>query len=286
MRLLAGKKLVQKILENIRKQVAEMKKKPVLAMILVGNDPASAIYVRRKGVFCEKTGIRSKTYTLPAKTSEKKLIELIKKLNKNKSITAIMIQLPLPVHIDKNKIIEAIDPKKDADCLHPLNFGRFAQNSEKYSVIAPATPLGIIKLLEEYKIKIAGKNAVVIGRSNIVGKPIAQLLLNRDATVTICHYHTKNIAKYTREADILIVAVGKKNLIRADMVKRGAVVIDVGVNREKNRSSLTSKICGDVDFISVSKKASFITPVPGGVGPITIVMLLWNTIKLAKKSKK
>ena len=276
MKILDGKKLADKILLDIKKQVAGMKRKPVLAMILVGDDPASAIYVSRKGIFCENAGMGSKTYILPAKTSGKNLAELIEKLNKDKNITAIMVQLPLPKHIDRNKIIERIDPRKDADCLHPLNFGRFVQGGEDYSVVAPATPLGIIKLLEEYKIPIEGKNAVVVGRSNIVGKPIAQFLLNRDATVTICHRHTKNLANITHKTDILVVAVGKKNLIKAGMVKKGAVVIDVGVNR------VGKKLYGDVDFPTVSKKASFITPVPGGVGPITIAMLLWNTVKLTK----
>ncbi len=275
--LLNGAKLADKIILQIKKQVSRMKKNPVLAIILVGDDPASSIYVRRKTLFCEKADIESKTIKLPAKTSEKKLLVIIDKLNKNKNITAIIVQLPLPKHIDKNKIIEKIDPQKDADCLHPLNFGKFVQNGKNYSVIAPATPLGVVKLLEEYKIKIEGKNAVVVGRSNIVGKPMAQFLLNRGATVTVCHHHTKNLAKYTREANILVVAVGKKALIKANMVKRGAVIVDIGVNR------VGKKLFGDVDFPNVSQKASFITPVPGGVGPVTIAMLLWNTVKLAQK---
>jgi methylenetetrahydrofolate dehydrogenase (NADP+) / methenyltetrahydrofolate cyclohydrolase len=277
MKIIDGKKIADKILLNLKKQVAKIKRKPILAMLLVGDDPASAIYVRRKGIFCEKAGIGSKIIILPVKTLEKKLLAIIDKLNKEKNVTAIMVQLPLPEHINRNKIIERIDPKKDADCLHPLNLGKFIQSGEEYSIIAPATPLGIIKLLEEYKIPIAGKNAVVVGRSNIVGKPMAQFLLNRDATVTICHHHTKNLAKYTREADILIVATGKKNLIKSNMVKKGAVIIDVGVNR------VGKKLYGDVDFSNVSKKVSYITPVPGGVGPVTIAMLLWNTIKLAKQ---
>jgi methylenetetrahydrofolate dehydrogenase (NADP+) / methenyltetrahydrofolate cyclohydrolase len=275
MKLLDGKKLAGKIIRNIKKQVSRMKKKPVLAMILVGEDPASSIYVRRKSVFCAEARIVSKTLKLPDGTSEKKLLMIINKLNKEKNISAIMVQLPLPKHINKTKIIEAIDPKKDADCLHPENYGKFAQVDESYSIVAPATPFGIVKLLEEYKIKIEGKHAVVVGRSNIVGKPAAQLLLNRGATVTVCHRHTKNLAAFTRQADILIAAAGKRNLIRASMVKRGAVVIDVGVNR------VGKKIFGDVDFPAVSKKASFITPVPGGVGPTTIAVLLRNTVKLA-----
>ena len=278
MKLLNGTKLANKIILQLKNKVAIMTRRPVLAMVLVGDDPASAIYVRRKAVFCEQAGIGSKIFTLPAKTSEKKLLDIIGTLNRNKNISAIMVQLPLPKHIDKKKIIESVDPQKDADCLHPLNFGRFAQEGEGYSIAAPATPLGIIKLLEEYKIPIAGKNAVVVGRSNIVGKPMAQFLLNRDATVTICHHHTKNLRSYTQKADILVIAVGKMNLIKADMVKKGVIVIDVGVNRAENK-----KIHGDVDFASVSKKASHITPVPGGVGPMTIVMLLWNTVKLSEK---
>jgi methylenetetrahydrofolate dehydrogenase (NADP+)/methenyltetrahydrofolate cyclohydrolase len=275
--VLDGAKLATKIVQKIRKRVAIMKKRPVLAMILVGDDPASSIYVRRKGIFCEKAGIGSKTIKLPAGTSEKKLLKIINSLNKDKNITAIMVQLPLPKQIDKKKIIEAVDPRKDADCLHPLNFGKFVQEGEEYSVVAPATPLGIIKMLEEYKIPIAGKNAVVVGRSNIVGKPMAQFFLNREATITVCHSRTKNLASFTRDADILVVAVGKRNLIKASMVKTKVVVVDVGVNR------IGKKLYGDLDFPNVSKKASHITPVPGGVGPVTIAMLLWNTVKLAAK---
>jgi methylenetetrahydrofolate dehydrogenase (NADP+)/methenyltetrahydrofolate cyclohydrolase len=281
MRLLDGKKLAKKILKNLKKKVSQMKKKPVLAMILVGNDLASSIYVRRKEIFCAEAGIESKTLKLSEKISEKKLLGVIKKLNKDKKISAIMVQLPLPKHIDKNKIIEAIDPRKDADCLHPENYGKFAQVGENYSLVAPATPFGIMKLLEEYRIKIEGRHAVVVGRSNIVGKPMAQFLLNYGATVTICHRQTKKLSAFTRQADILVVAVGRRNLIRADMVKRGVVVIDVGINRR----GLTSTISGDVAFASVYKKASYITPVPGGVGPVTIAMLLWNTVQLAKNQE-
>jgi len=276
MKLLDGKKLADKFIRQIGREVATMKQRPVLAMVLVGNDPASKIYVGRKKILCEKAGIGSQIFTFPEKTSERKILDLIGSFNKSQNISAIMVQLPLPKHIDRNKVIEAIDPKKDADCLHPLNFGRFAQEGEKYSIVAPATPLGIIKLLEEYKVKIEGKNAVVVGRSNIVGKPMAQMLLNRNATVTVCHRHTKNLKNYTQKADILVAAVGKMNMIKADMVQKGVVVVDVGVNRGENK-----KVFGDVDFKSVSKKASFITPVPGGVGPMTIAMLLWNTVKLA-----
>ncbi|MDD3486799.1 MAG: bifunctional 5,10-methylenetetrahydrofolate dehydrogenase/5,10-methenyltetrahydrofolate cyclohydrolase [Candidatus Moranbacteria bacterium] len=276
MKILDGNKLSEKYIKIIRQKTAKMKRRPVLAMVLVGDDPASKIYVRRKGVLCEQAGIDSKTIILPENTSQKKLLGAIDKLNKDKNITAIMVQLPLPSHIDKKKIIESVDPKKDADCLHPENLGKFIQEGEGYSIVAPATPLGIIKMLEECKIPIAGKKAVVIGRSNIVGKPMAQFLLSRDATVTVCHRLTKNLAKITREADILVAAVGKKNLVKAPMIKKGAVVIDVGMNRDGK------KLLGDVDFENVSKKASYITPVPGGVGPMTIAMLLWNTLELAK----
>jgi methylenetetrahydrofolate dehydrogenase (NADP+)/methenyltetrahydrofolate cyclohydrolase len=276
MKILNGKKLADKYIRILKRRVATMKKRPVLAMVLVGNDPASKIYVGRKKILCEKAGIGSQIFTFPEKISEKKILALVGSLNKSQNISAIMVQLPLPKHIDRNKIIEAIDPQKDADCLHPLNFGRFAQEGEKYSIVAPATPLGIVKMLEEYKVKIEGKNAVIVGRSNIVGKPMAQFLLNRNATVTVCHRHTKNLKSYTQKADIIVVAVGKMNLIKADMVQKGVVVVDVGVNRDGK------KIYGDVDFKSVSKKASFITPVPGGVGPMTIAMLLWNTVRLAE----
>jgi methylenetetrahydrofolate dehydrogenase (NADP+)/methenyltetrahydrofolate cyclohydrolase len=276
MKILNGKKLADKYIRILKRRVVTMKKRPVLAMILVGNDPASKIYVGRKKILCEKAGIGSQIFTFPEKTSEKKILDLIGSLNKSQNITAIMVQLPLPKHIDRNKVIEAINPQKDADCLHPLNFGRFVQEGEKYSVVAPATPLGIIKMLEEYKVKIEGKNAVIVGRSNIVGKPMAQFLLNRNATVTVCHRHTKNLKSYTQKADILVVAVGKMNLITADMVQKGVVVVDVGVNRDGK------KIYGDVDFKSVSKKTAFITPVPGGVGPMTIAMLLWNTVRLTE----
>ena len=280
-RIIDGKQVAQDIRAELKEEAAKLKEKgivPGLGVILVGEDPASKSYVTAKERACEEIGLYSDDNRLPAETSQEKLMALVKKMNDDPKIHGILVQLPLPKHIDRNKIIEAIDPKKDADCLHPLNFGRFAQEGEEYSIVAPATPLGIIKLLEEYKIKIEGKNAVVVGRSNIVGKPMAQFLLNRDATVTICHRHTKNLKSYTQKADILVVAVGKMNMIKANMVKKGAVVIDVGVNRGENK-----KIFGDIDFKSVSKKASHITPVPGGVGPMTIAMLLWNTVRLTEK---
>ncbi len=277
MKLLDGKKLSKKILANLKSQVPKMKQKPVLAMVLVGNDPASKIYIKNKKIACEKVGIGYKEVLLPANISQKKLTTEIEKLNRDKKITGIILQLPIPKHLDKYKILEAIEPKKDADCLHHHNFGKFLQVGEKKSVVMPATAIGIIKLLEDYKISLSGKNAVVIGYSDIVGKPTTELLIDRKATVTICHSKTRNLKNITREADIIVVSTGVKNILRGDMVKKGAVVIDVGIHYGPNK-----KIQGDVDFASVSQKTSFITPVPGGVGPMTVAMLMWNTVRLAK----
>lgn len=277
MKLLDGKKLSKKILANLKKQVSRMKKKPVLAMVLVGNDQASKIYIKNKKKACKEVGIGNKEILLPANISQGKLINEIKKLNRDKKITGIILQLPIPKHLNKYKVLEAIDPQKDADCLHHHNFGKFLQVGEKKSAVIPATAIGIIKLLEEYKIPVEGKNAVVMGYSDIVGKPTTELLIDRKATVTVCHSRTRNLKEITREADIIIVSTGVKNILTGDMVKRGAVVVDVGMHYGSNK-----KIHGDVDFNSVSKKASFITPVPGGVGPMTVAMLMWNTVRLAK----
>jgi methylenetetrahydrofolate dehydrogenase (NADP+)/methenyltetrahydrofolate cyclohydrolase len=277
MKLLDGKKLSDNILAGLKKKVSKIKKKPVLAMVLVGNDPASKVYVKNKKAACEKVGIISKEVILPENISENKLLNEIKKLNRNKNITGIIVQLPLPKRIDKYKILESIDPKKDADCLNHRNFGRFLQVGEKKSVVIPATAVGAIRLLEEYKIPLSGKYAVVVGYSDIVGKPLTEMLLERGATVTVCHDKTKNLGKYTSQADILAVATGVKDLIKESMVKNGAVIIDAGIHRDKN-----NKIYGDVDFLSVSKKVSYITPVPGGIGPMTVAMLLWNTVRLTE----
>lgn len=277
MKILDGQKLADKILYQIKKRVVNMKRKPVLAMVLVGKDSASKIYVKNKKTACEKVEIISKEIVLPKNISENRLLNEIEKLNQNKNITGIIVQLPLPRRIDKYKILESIDPKKDADCLNHRNFGRFLQVGEKKSVVIPATAIGIIKLLEEYQTHFSGKYAVVVGYSDIVGKPFTELLLERGATVTVCHDKTKNLGKYTSQADILAVATGIRGLLKGNMVKKGAVVVDAGIHRDKNK-----KIHGDVDFKSVSKKASYITPVPGGVGPMTIAMLLWNTVRLAK----
>lgn len=278
--LLDGKKLAEKIKRDLKKQVSRMKQKPVLVMALVGDDPASKVYVRNKKLACQEVGIISKEIFLPENISENKLICEIQKLNQNKKITGIIVQLPLPKKIDKYKILESIDPEKDADCLNHHNFGKFLQVGEKKSVVIPATAIGIIKLFEEYKIPLSGKYAVVVGYSDIVGKPLTEMLLDRGATVTVCHDKTKNLGKYTSQADILAVATGVRGLIKNGMVKKGAVVVDAGIHRDKNK-----KICGDVDFRAVSKKASFATPVPGGVGPMTVAMLLWNTVRLSQSSR-
>ena len=287
MKLLNGKKLADKIKLRLKKKIAKMKKKPSLAMVLVGSDQASKIYIRNKKKACKEVGIENKEITLPVNISQKKLIAEIKKLNRNKKITGIILQLPIPAYLDKYKVLEAIDPRKDADCLHHLNFGKFLQVGEKKSVVIPATAIGIIKLLEEYKIPVEGKSAVVMGYSDIVGKPTTELLIDRKATVTVCHSKTQNLKNITREADIIIVSTGVKNILTGDMVKGGVVVVDVGIHYVPNKKIYPHTrfgvgVHGDVDFASVSKKASFITPVPGGVGPMTVAMLMWNTVRLVK----
>ncbi|BAF69825.1 bifunctional methylenetetrahydrofolate dehydrogenase/methenyltetrahydrofolate cyclohydrolase FolD [Nitratiruptor sp. SB155-2] len=281
MQILDGKKLSQKIKESIKKEVEELKKEqdiiPGLAVILVGDDPASHTYVKMKARACKDVGIYSIVHEMPESISQKEIEETISMMNKNPNIDGILVQLPLPKHIDTTKILELIDPAKDVDGFHPYNFGRLMQGLDTF---APCTPLGVMELLDEYGIDVKGMNACVVGASNIVGKPMAALLLNRFATVDICHIYTKDLAEHTKKADIIAVGVGKPNLITADMVKERAIVIDIGINKVGN------KIVGDVDFENVSKKASYITPVPGGVGPMTIAMLLKNTIKAAKQRKR
>ena len=248
---------------------------PGLAVILVGDDPASAVYVRNKHKGCLEVGITSFEIRMPADTAEDALLEKIDELNADPAVHGILVQLPLPKHIDENKVIDRIDPKKDVDAFHPENVGKIMLG--KYDFL-PCTPAGIMKLLEFYNIDICGKECVVIGRSNIVGKPMAHLLLEKNGTVTVCHSRTKSLAEVTKRADILVVAIGKPEFLSADMVKDGAVVIDVGINR-----TAEGKLVGDVAFAEVSKKASYITPVPGGVGPMTITMLLKNTLTAAEK---
>jgi methylenetetrahydrofolate dehydrogenase (NADP+)/methenyltetrahydrofolate cyclohydrolase len=271
--ILDGKKIAAEIKDEVRKEVERLKKKgvtPGLATILVGDDPASHIYVRNKVKDCQETGIYSEKIVLDKETSESELLSIIVDLNRREDIHGILVQLPLPEHLDEHSVIDAILPEKDVDGFHPVNQGRMLLGKD---AIYPCTPAGVIEILKRYGIGIEGKNAVVVGRSNIVGKPAAVLLLQENATVTICHSRTKDLAEFTRNADILVVAVGRARLVNADMVKEGAVVIDVGINREGDR------IVGDVDFESVFEKAAYITPVPGGVGLVTRAMLLKNTIK-------
>ncbi len=275
--IIDGKMIASKIKENIAAEVKTLKQKtgktPGLAVILVGNDPASAVYVRSKNKTCKNLGFHSFENILPADTSESKLLDLIHELNNDDRVNGILVQLPLPDQISSNKILEAINPKKDVDGFHLENIGRLVTG---YATFKPCTPEGIIQLLDHYDVKIEGKNAVILGRSNIVGKPISLLLLERNATVTICHSKTQNLSEITKSADILIAAIGKPNFVTKDMVKDGAIVIDVGINRVDN------KLIGDVDYQSVSEKVSLITPVPGGVGPMTIAMLMANTLQSFK----
>ena len=267
----------QKIRENLKKDVDELKKegiKPKFAVILVGDDPASKIYVRNKNRACNEIGIEYEEHLLPENTTMEELLALIDELNEDKSINGVLLQSPLPKHLDINEAFKKIDYRKDVDGFNPINVGKLALGQDCF---VSCTPYGIVKMIEEYNIPTEGKKAVIIGRSNIVGKPLIQCLLSKNATVTICHSKTENLINYTRNADILISAVGKANLITADMVKEGATVIDVGMNRNNN-----GKLCGDVDFENVKEIARYITPVPGGVGPMTITMLMNNVIKAYK----
>lgn len=250
--------------------------KPGLAVVLVGDNPASEVYVRNKVKACEDNGLYSSYDRYPPTLSEADLLERIDELNRDPKIHGILVQLPLPKHIDSHKVIEAIAPEKDVDGFHVANAGALMTGQPLFR---PCTPYGVMKMFEAYKIPLAGANAVVIGRSNIVGKPMAMLLLEQGATVTICHSKTRDLAAHTREADIVVAAVGKRNILTADMVKPGVTVIDVGMNRDDN-----SKLCGDVDFASLKEVAGHITPVPGGVGPMTITMLLVNTIEAAERA--
>ena len=278
MEILDGKKLSNKIKNEIKIEADKLKSygvTPGLAVILVGNDPASQVYVNMKAKACKESGIYSIVHEFPESISENELLDTIKRINQNPNIHGLLIQLPLPKHIDTTKVLEAVAPEKDVDGFHPYNVGRLVAGLDSF---APCTPLGVMELFKEYNIDVKGLNACVVGASNIVGKPMQALLLNQFATVDICHIYTKNLKEHTERADIVVVGVGKPNLIRADMVKEGAIVVDIGINRLEN-----GKLVGDVDFENVSKKASFITPVPGGVGPMTIAMLLKNTIKAAKK---
>ncbi len=271
----------KKVSAEVKQQVAEETKKliaqgvaPGLAVILVGDDPASRVYVNNKKKACELVGFKSVEYKLPAETTQEELLSLVQELNNRKDINGILCQLPLPKGLDENAVIEAISPLKDVDAFHKQNVGRIMIGDYDF---LPCTPAGIMEMLKAYHISVDGKNCVVIGRSNIVGKPMAMLLLHQNGTVTICHSHTKNLKEIAKEADILVAAVGIPKFVTADMVKDGAVVIDVGMDRDEE-----GKLCGDVDFDNVKDKCSFITPVPGGVGPMTIATLMKNTLKAAK----
>ncbi len=272
-----GKAVSAKVREQVAQEVASLKAQgvcPGLAVIIVGDDPASKIYVNNKKKACQATGIYSEEYALPGDTSQKELLDLVADLNHKEDIHGILVQSPLPKGLDEKAVVEAIDPQKDVDAFHAYNVGKIMIGDYHF---LPCTPAGIMELLKAYDIAVEGKQCVVIGRSNIVGKPMAMLLLHQNGTVTVCHSRTKNLAEITRQGDILVSAVGKSHFVTADMVKPGAVVIDVGMNRDEN-----GKLCGDVDFDGVELVASYITPVPGGVGPMTIAMLLKNTVTAAK----
>lgn len=278
MTLLDGKALSAKIKEELKEKNQFLKSKGIescLAVILVGDNPASQTYVKSKAKACEECGIKSLVYHLNENTTQNELLALINTLNHDDSVHGILVQLPLPDHICKDLILESIISSKDVDGFHPINVGYLNLGLE--SGFLPCTPLGVMKLLKAYKIDLEGKDAVIIGASNIVGRPMATMLLNAGATVSVCHIKTKDLSLYTRQADLIIVAAGYVNLLRSDMVKEGIIVVDVGINRLES-----GKIVGDVDFEEVSKKSSYITPVPGGVGPMTIAMLLENTVKSAK----
>lgn len=279
--LISGKAISEAVRGDLKLRTEKLKEKgitPGLAVILVGEDPASKVYVNNKEKACVELGFYSEKYLLPEDTTEETLLNLIDKLNADEKINGILVQLPLPRHLDEKKVTERILPIKDVDCFHPVNIGKVLTGD---GVFAPCTPAGVMEMLKYSDISVSGKNAVVIGRSNIVGKPMAMLLLKENATVTICHSKTANLKEHTVNADILIAAVGRANFVKADMVKEGAVVIDVGINRNKE-----GKLCGDVDFEEVSKKASYISPVPGGVGPMTITELMKNTLLSAEEKLK
>lgn len=275
--IIDGKKVSAQVKEQVRIETEELVKKgikPGLAVIIVGDDPASRVYVNNKKKACEKVGFLSKEFALPATTTQEELLSLVKELNEDKEINGILCQLPLPKGLDEKAVIEAISPLKDVDAFHASNVGKIMIGDYDF---LPCTPAGVMEMLHSYNISVEGKECVVIGRSNIVGKPMAMLLLHENGTVTITHSRTKNLKEVTKRADILVAAIGKPKFVTADMVKEGAVVIDVGMDRDEN-----GKLCGDVDFENVKEKCSAITPVPGGVGPMTIAVLMKNTLKACK----
>ena len=276
--ILDGKELAKKVRENLKVEVDGLKEKginPKLAVIMVGDNSASAVYVKNKSNACKKVGIEFEEFLLPAETSEDELIELIQKLNQDDTVHGVLLQSPVPSHININRAFETISPEKDVDGFNAVNVGNLTIGRDCF---ISCTPYGIMRILEEYNIEVAGKTAVVIGRSNIVGKPMLQCLLSKDATVTICHSKTQNLEEVVKRADIVIAAIGKPNFVTGNMIKEGAVVIDVGINRLEDGT-----LCGDVNYEEASQKASYITPVPGGVGPMTVAMLVENVVKAAKK---
>ena len=277
MQIIDGKKVSAEVKAQVAKETEELKQQgitPGLAVVIVGDDPASRVYVNNKKKACEVVGFKSEEYALPAETTQEELLELVNTLNNKKDINGILVQLPLPKHLDEKEVIEAINPIKDVDAFHATNVGKIMIGDYDF---LPCTPAGVMEMLASYDIDVNGRNCVVIGRSNIVGKPMAMLLLHKNGTVTICHSRTQNLKEVCAGADILVAAVGIPKFVTADMVKEGAVVIDVGMDRDEN-----GKLCGDVDFENVKDKTSYITPVPGGVGPMTIAMLMKNTIKACR----
>lgn len=277
--IINGKELAAKIRADLKLEVEELKQKdifPKLAVIMVGNDSASAVYVRNKSKACNEIDIEFEEFLLPENTTREELLRLIEELNNRKDVNGILLQSPIPKHLDIREAFNAINYKKDVDGFHPINVGKLAIGEDCF---ISCTPAGVMKILEEYNIEIEGKYAVVIGRSNIVGKPLAQCLLNKNATVTTCHSRTKNLKDITKQADILVAAIGKPKFVTEDMVKDGAIVIDIGINRNDD-----GKLVGDVDYQNIESKASYITPVPGGVGPMTIAMLMTNVVKAAKNN--
>ena len=278
MQIIDGKKVSANVKERVRLECERLVKEhgvtPGLAVVIVGDDPASRVYVNNKKKACELVGFKSEEYALPAETTQEELLSLVDTLNNKDDINGILVQLPLPKHLDDKSVIERISPKKDVDAFHAVNVGKIMLGEYDF---LPCTPAGVMEMLHQYEIPVEGKQCVVIGRSNIVGKPMGMLLLHENGTVTICHSRTKNLKEVCQRADILVAAVGRAKFVTADMVKDGAVVIDVGMNRDEN-----GKLCGDVDFENVKDKCSYITPVPGGVGPMTITTLMKNTIKACK----
>ena len=279
MKLLDGKMVANKRKELLKQKIGKFNSKPGFAVICIGDDPASQIYIRAKHKMCDELGIYVEEHIFPSEVTQKEIEERIMELNRDDKIHGILVQSPVPYHINIMELFEKISPKKDVDGFHPLNVGKLSQGQNEF---APCTPLGIMHLLEEYGISAEGKNCVVIGRSNIVGRPMAQLLMHANGTVTVCHSKTKGLSEITKQADLLIVAIGKPNFIVKDMIKEGCVIVDVGINRKEN----SKEICGDVDFENVKEKCSYITPVPGGVGPMTIVTLMENIVRAYERLNK